>query len=46
MGEAIIGASVVEKGAPSNGTITDINGPIQSDSRRQRITNYLYRLYA
>ena len=26
MGEAIIGASVVEKGAPSNGTITDING--------------------
>ena len=26
MGEAIIGASVIEKGNPTNGTITDING--------------------
>ncbi|MFR6202702.1 MAG: carboxypeptidase-like regulatory domain-containing protein [Bacteroides fragilis] len=26
MGEAIIGASVIEKGNPTNGTIIDING--------------------
>lgn len=28
-GDAVIGASVIEKGSPSNGTITDINGKFE-----------------
>ena len=43
-GEPIIGANVVEKANPANGTITDVEGNFTIDIQSQSIIDFLHRL--